>query len=448
MTLIQNLVISVPRLEIHRPPISTAIVCNVIKQAGHPVEALDLNIKFFNYLEDSEKFYDLDDVWAGERPITKEEKLSIEKFISEYETEIGKYDRVFISVFGSWCHMFTEMVCKFIRKQLPNIEIVLGGQGVLTATIGKNAKHFGQIMKDAGLCDTFITGEGEKTIVEVLNKNLDVPGVNNVDFKQLNELDNLPFPDYGFYHLDEYDYLNEEKEVFIVGSRGCVRRCTYCDVARYWPNFRFRSGENLATEMISHYEHHGIKRFYFTDSLINGSIKAFHDMCNQLAEYNDKHNVGFKWGGQIIFRPPKQLPKDHYELVAKAGGDLFLVADGTITQIDLGATLYFLADTPLARMIDSHQVYFLDVGADIEDKQNKNNRLWQSKLNPSLDVAERLRRQIEIHRTAIKYNWPVSRGVNRVRTLKVMAKLYHDFLKNVSDPQLIEDEKTGLRWVS
>ena len=98
MTLIQNLVISVPRLEIHRPPISTAIVCNVIKQAGHPVEALDLNIKFFNYLEDSEKFYDLDDVWAGERPITKEEKLSIEKFISEYETEIGKYDRVFISV--------------------------------------------------------------------------------------------------------------------------------------------------------------------------------------------------------------------------------------------------------------------------------------------------------------------------------------------------------------
>jgi len=514
MTLIQNLVISVPRLEIHRPPISTAIVCNVIKQAGHPVEALDLNIKFFNYLEDSEKFYDLDDVWAGERPITKEEKLSIEKFISEYETEIGKYDRVFISVFGSWCHMFTEMVCKFIRKQLPNIEIVLGGQGVLTATIGKNAKHFGQIMKDAGLCDTFITGEGEKTIVEVLNKNLDVPGVNNVDFKQLNELDNLPFPDYGFYHLDEYDYLNEEKEVFIVGSRGCVRRCTYCDVARYWPNFRFRSGENLATEMISHYEHHGIKRFYFTDSLINGSIKAFHDMCNQLAEYNDKHNVGFKWGGQIIFRPPKQLPKDHYELVAKAGGDLFLVgyetgsdkvrwemdkkfsnddtewqleefskhglhamflmvtgyltetiqdhhetlkifkrwqrfvADGTITQIDLGATLYFLADTPLARMIDSHQVYFLDVGADIEDKQNKNNRLWQSKTNPTLDVAERLRRQIEIHRTAIKYNWPVSRGVNRVRTLKVMAKLYHDFLKNVQDPKMIEDAKTGLRWVS
>jgi hypothetical protein len=69
----ENLVISVPRLEIHRPPISTAIVCNVIKQAGHPVEALDLNIKFYNFLEQSEKFYDFDDVWASERPITKEE---------------------------------------------------------------------------------------------------------------------------------------------------------------------------------------------------------------------------------------------------------------------------------------------------------------------------------------------------------------------------------------
>ena len=84
MKLMENLVISVPRLEIHRPPISTAIVCNVIKQAGHPVEALDLNIKFYNFLEQSEKFYDFDDVWASERPITKEEIESIETFISGF----------------------------------------------------------------------------------------------------------------------------------------------------------------------------------------------------------------------------------------------------------------------------------------------------------------------------------------------------------------------------
>ena len=514
MKSMQNLVISVPRLEIHRPPISTAIVCNVIKQAGHPVEALDLNIKFYNFLNDSEKFYDFDNVWAGERPITKNEIQSIEKFISGYKNEIAKYDRVFISVFGSWCHMFTEMVCKFIRKNLSHIEIVLGGQGVLTASIGKNAKHFGHVMKEANLCDAFITGEGEKSIVELLNKNINVPGINNVEYKQLNELDNLPFPDYGFYHLDEYDYLNLEKEVFIVGSRGCVRHCTYCDVARYWPKFRFRSGENIASEMIEHYEKHGISRFYFTDSLINGSIKAFHDMCTQLAKYNDTHKTGFKWGGQFIFRPKKQLPQDHYEIVSRAGGDTFYVgvetgsdkirwamdkkftnediewqleefskynlhcfwlmltgyltetivdhnetlkmfprwqkyvADGTITGIDFGPTLKFMSHTPLEKMIDSHQVYFLDVGLDVEDTNNKNINLWESKLNPDLDVFERIRRRVEIDKQAIKYNWPTWRGTSRLRTLKILAQQYKNFLAKVDVPKMVEDEKTGLRWVS
>jgi radical SAM superfamily enzyme YgiQ (UPF0313 family) len=515
MTLKENLVISVPRLEIHRPPISTAIVCSVIKQAGHPVQALDLNIKYYNFLGSIDKFLDMDDVWAGERSMSAKEKNDINEFLLSYVEQIATYDRVFVSVFGFWCHQFTEMLLTVIRTHLPQIEIVLGGQGVLATTVGKSAKHFGEIMKSKKLCDTWLAGEGEKVIIDILNADVeDKPGLNNPNYKQLNDLDNLPFPDYGFYDLDEYDYLSEDKEVFIVGSRGCVRRCTYCDVARYWPKFRFRSGENLASEMINHYEQHGVKRFYFTDSLINGSIKAFHDMCEQLADYNASHNVGFKWGGQIIFRPPKQLPKDHYELVARAGGDLFLVgyetgsdkirwemdkkfsnddtewqleefskhglhamflmvtgylteqredheetlkifdrwqrfvADGTITQIDLGSTLYFLADTPLARMIDSHEVYFLNVGADIEDKQNQNNRLWQTKLNPDLDVAERIRRQIEIHKTAIKYNWPVSRGVNRIRTLKLMTKLYYDFLKSTNNPKMIQDAETGLRWVT
>ena len=46
----KNLVITVPRLEIHRPPVSTAIIANCIKLAGHPVETLDLNCEFFHYL--------------------------------------------------------------------------------------------------------------------------------------------------------------------------------------------------------------------------------------------------------------------------------------------------------------------------------------------------------------------------------------------------------------
>ena len=58
----KNLVLSIPRLEIHRPPISTAIVANAIKQKGHPVQCLDLNIKYFHFLEDRNLYYKMDDV--------------------------------------------------------------------------------------------------------------------------------------------------------------------------------------------------------------------------------------------------------------------------------------------------------------------------------------------------------------------------------------------------
>ena len=60
----KNLVISVPRLEIHRPPISTAIISSVIRLHGHEVEALDLNCEFFHYLSDRQAYYNFDEVWA------------------------------------------------------------------------------------------------------------------------------------------------------------------------------------------------------------------------------------------------------------------------------------------------------------------------------------------------------------------------------------------------
>ena len=118
--------------------------------------------------------------------------------------------------------MFTEYLCEHIRKLNPEIEIVLGGQGVLTYGIGKNTKNYGDIMKDKGLCDIYIAGEGEVRIVDVLNKDLDIPGINNENFTQVNELDNMPFPNYSFYYMDEYDYLQEEKEVYIVGSLSLI----------------------------------------------------------------------------------------------------------------------------------------------------------------------------------------------------------------------------------
>ena len=499
----KNLVISVPRLEIHRPPISTAIISSVIKLHGHKVEALDLNCEFFHYLSDRQSYYNFDEVWDGERDILLSELKNIVNFINKIALpKIKKYDRLWISVFGDSGTKFAKLLCKLIRKKYKDKIIILGGQGVKSAELGASS-GFGYRMKKANLCDLYIVGEGEHIVKDVLDGKLSGPGLSDENPAQVGDLDSLPFPDYSFYNLDRYDYLSPSKEVFIVGSRGCVRRCTYCDVAKYWPKFRYRSGKNIALEMISHYEKHGVTDFYFTDSLINGSMKAFNYMCEELAKYNTQHKAGFKWKGQFIFRP-----KNHFELVSLAGGKEFYVgvetgsdkirwemdkkftnedidfqleqfakydievfflmligyvtetkedhldtlkmfkrwqkyvATGTIKGMDLGISLKILPETPLASMIDSHKIYFLnDKNRNISDGSATN--LWQSRINPELDVAERIRRRVETHEEAIKYNWPIWRGEQRLTGVKNLTKNYVNFLSNA---ELVKTTKENLNF--
>ena len=489
----RNLVISVPRLEIHRPPISTAIVAETIRLEGAEVEAMDLNCDFFHYVADRQTYYNYDEIWDRLREPSLNEIKNIIKFIKLKLPTMDKYERYWISVFGSSATLFTSILCRLVRKYLKNKIIILGGQGVQEMDIGENEQYFGTIMKKQGLCDMFLTGEGEKVIKLVLDGKNEGPGINNINSIQIDDLDTLPFPNYGFYDLDKYDYLSKSKEVFIVGSRGCVRRCTYCDVARYWPKFRYRTGTNIASEMINHYEKHGVTQFYFTDSLINGSMKAFNDMCETLAKYNSDHKAGFSWKGQFIFRPMNQVPKDHFATVAAAGGKEFYVgvetgsdkirwemdkkftnedidyqleefnkhninvfflmligyvsetlddhkdtlkmfkrwqkyvATGTIKGIDLATGLKFLKDTPLERQIGQHEVYFLT------SDEVQQTDLWQAHTNPDLDVPERVRRRIETHEEAIKYNWPIWRGEQRLNGVKLIIEKYQKLLENQTE---------------
>ena len=163
----KNLVISVPRLEIHRPPISTAIVAEVIRAHGHDVQALDLNCELFHYLPNRQSYYNHDEVWDRHRQMTFAELKNLVKFIKTVcLPKMNDYDRYWISVFGGSGHIFTELLCKFVRKYLPGKTIILGGQGTFTINIA-GRKSFGHYMKKKKLCDLYLVGEGEETVKNV-----------------------------------------------------------------------------------------------------------------------------------------------------------------------------------------------------------------------------------------------------------------------------------------
>ena len=130
------------------------------------------------------------------------------------------------------------------------------------------------------------------------------------------------FRSFDDYDLTKYNYVNE-LTIPITGSKGCVRKCTFCDIPVLWPKFKFRSGKHIAGEMIHLYNRHGVKKFYMSDSLVNGSLTAFMDFITTLAEHNKNNPTNsIKWVGQYITRPKSNvLNDDYYDLLKSSGGE-------------------------------------------------------------------------------------------------------------------------------
>lgn len=495
----KTLVIAVPRLETHRPPPGPAIVANICESQGHSVSAYDLNIELLVYCKSKGvDYYGFDSVFdLISAPSAEQEKIIVE-FMDAWANKVASesYDYIMYAVFGRSGLWFAEKFLKVLRP-LTSAKIVAGGMGIGTFSLTNAKTCFGERMRSQGLINDYIVGEAEHNLVKYFNGETG-PGINNTDYNQIDDIENLPEPDYSYFDLDKYEYLYPgQREVYITGSRGCVRKCTYCDVERFWPKYRYRSGQSISDEIIRNYEKFGVTRFYFTDSLVNGSLKVFADMCDKLAAY--KFETPIKWSGQFIFRPRRSVPKDHFATMAAAGADhLFVgiesgsdrirfdmgkdftnedidfqleecskygikiipltftgyltetlddhldnlkmftrwkryVADGTIVGIELGCNFTIYPGAPVEAMIESHEISFM-----LDQHGEPNIAYWQSGANPDLTIREQVRRKAEVHYTAIKHNWPVWRQHSRLRDFKNYIMRYQlwedqDFYKIVTD---------------
>jgi len=107
----------------------------------------------------------------------------------------------------------------------------------------------------------------------------------------------------------------------ITGSRGCVRKCTFCDVNSQWNKFTYRSGESIANEIVQGIEKYQVKNFVFTDSLMNGSRRAFADMVARLSDFrkNLPENKKFTYDGHFIIRGEKHMPPVVFDQMKDSG---------------------------------------------------------------------------------------------------------------------------------
>ena len=294
------LVVTAPYTETSFPLQAPAIIKSSVVKHGYTASTFDINHDFSKMEQTDGGNFQLLKNYFTYGEMDDKAKINIaEDYVKDVSERIlQKYTPKFVavSVFTYQCQIFSEMFSKTIKSMDPNIGIIFGGQGIMTQ--GINASDgWVKDLRQRKVIDHYIVSEGERAILDLL-KTGKGHGVNNTDWKQELNLERSPLPDYGDYDLDEY----KGGRLMITGSRGCVRKCSFCDIHKHWNKFVYRSGQSIADEMIQQSKTYKKYRFSFTDSLINGSMKAYRDFITVMAEYNSTAEERITWAGQFIVR--------------------------------------------------------------------------------------------------------------------------------------------------
>ncbi len=465
------LITTVPYTATEKPLQAPAILKSVVEKHNFKAETYDLNHKFItsdhSNLDIFKQYFshgtieDLDKIKDAEHYVESATKEMLRSYKPRF---------IAISVFTYQCQTFALLLAQKIRSFAPDIKIIFGGQGL--ANSGIQAKDsWPKECKKLGYIDHYIISEGEEALVNLLQHGHG-PGVDNVDWIQKKNIDDLPYPNYDNYQLEKY----ESKKLMITGSRGCVRRCTFCDIHKHWKKFVFRSGRSIADEMIHQSKKYKISNFSFTDSLVNGSMKAYRDFVTIMANYNKSTEHKLSWEGQFIVRGIKQMTKEDWLLTKQSGAKsliigiesgsekvrndmkkqfsdrdmdefieqahkhdvkcIFLMLLGyptetyedfldnlrmfkryqkyqkVIESVTLGTTLGVLPGTPLAE----------DFREDIQLNGGEN--FWIYNKNPSLDFRERIKRRMILGEECKKMGYEINGDEANYRLLHYLWSVY------------------------
>ena len=430
--MVDILFLVLPRLELRAPITAPAILKATVENHGYKAFCYDLNLDLWLNVN-TEKYgniwFDTDLTFRYEDKFNHfwEEVISThaERWIENIKEKNPKW--IGITIFSQRSKLITFAICKLIRKRLPNIKIVVGGP---------YTEFIGSPLYSQKLVDAYVVAEGEKAILEILNNNFDYPGINGKPASQINDLDFIPIPDYSDFPMDKYPKTwsdprirNEKKMgtefIYITGSRGCVRKCSFCDIESVWPKFRFRSGKSIAEEMKVQNQKYGSKKFLFTDSLINGSVKQLKDVCETLIKYkNNEEMAPVLWQGQFIARPEHQMPEEIYSLMKEAG--CFFVSIG----IESGSEK---VRNDMKKMFDDKAMDFtfqMCAKYDIE-------MAWLLLVGYPTETEEEFQKTLDMLE---KYNWINQKGLIRSVALGPTLDI------NQGSPLYRDQEKLGITW--
>lgn len=220
---------------------------------------------------------------------------SIEEIVTSIISESPKF--VCFSIMS--CQVLNALkLASKIKERNKEIKIVIGGSHI--------ASTKDELFKYTKDVDYLMYGEAEKSFYELYNakNDEDLSKISGLIYKSgdsikinpnipISNLDELPFPDLSLVKLNSYNgyYVKSLPVATIMGTRGCMFRCTFCDqFATMGRQFRHRSPKNIVDEIEHNLKNFGTRDIVFKDSTFTHNRGWVYEICREIMNRGLKIN--------------------------------------------------------------------------------------------------------------------------------------------------------------
>jgi len=238
-----------------------------------------------------------------------------DEHLTEYLNK-NKYDIVGVSVIAGY-YQYKKLlrISDAINKSKQRPSFIIGGHGPSPEP---------EFFLKKTQADVAIIGEGEETIVELLeaiNTKRSLVHVRGIAFRDGNkvvvnerralirDIDSIPFPSYELFPIDYYRLFrmphatNTDFIMPVLSGRGCTFECSFC--YRLDAGFRPRHNESIIEEIQLLKKDYGITYIAFSDELLMSSVSRTISLCEDFIKA--KLNIKWDCNGRLNYAKPDVL---------------------------------------------------------------------------------------------------------------------------------------------
>ena len=290
--------IQAPIANLDYPSLGLGYIESFLKDAGHNTILEDFNLKFYLskdgrllwhrlkdlisfYIYDRAKYIDFIVTLLDLQSTGREGTVPAQRSREIIDDIINvPYFRE-VDVFGFTVSDYNSLLSLYIAKKLKHSfdkPIVFGGP---ECELFRRGNDF----LDSGFVDYLVVGDGETAMKSLVNSldeaakrkinELPVPGT-VIRGHPPDDLNETPFPD--FISARRHGYLSGV--IPLTTSRGCRRRCAFCDNYLRESPFLKRSPENVIEEIKTQKVKYNTSRFLFNDAMIDWDLSFLEKLCD------------------------------------------------------------------------------------------------------------------------------------------------------------------------